>query len=135
MATRVLVVEDDPEIRRSLCEYLADDGFDVIAAHDGEHALRLAAAGSPDVILLDIGLPRLDGTEFAERWRARSKAAQVPIVAMSGMIEGSDLASQLGATEFRAKPLDLRELADLLRTITSKEEQKDKKDYKAADCR
>lgn len=108
-----------------MCEYLADEGFDVIAAHDGEHALRLAAAGSPDIIVLDIALPLLDGSEFAGRWRQRSGRDGVPIVAMSGMIEGAQLARQLGATEFRAKPLDLAELAELLRALTSKNGKKD----------
>lgn len=117
---RVLVVEDDPEIRRSILEYLGDDGFDVFGAHDGEHALRLAAAGDPDVILLDISLPRLDGTEFVERWRARMGPGTPPIVAMSGRTEGAELARQFGAAEFLPKPLDLAELTTLLRTYPSK---------------
>lgn len=121
---RVLVVEDDPEIRRSICEYLGDDGFDVIGAHDGEHALRLAAAGDPDVILLDISLPHLDGTEFAERWRARMGPGTPPIVAMSGRTDGAELARQFGAAEFLAKPLDLAALATLLRRFPTRPKNK-----------
>lgn len=121
MGTRVLLVEDDPDIRRSICEYLAAEGFDVIVAHDGAHALRLAAAGRPEVILLDIGLPGVDGREFAERWRERAGPRTVPIVAMSGMTEGRELAEQLGAVEFRPKPLDLAEVAQILRRLTQRD--------------
>ena len=120
---RVLVVEDDPDIRRSIAECLRDEGFDVIVAHDGEHALRLAAAGNPDVILLDLSLPRVDGVEFTQRWRERVGEATVPILAMSGRPGGAEIAQQIGAADYRPKPLDLAEIADLLRGLATKRER------------
>lgn len=117
---RVLVVEDDPDIRGAITACLDEQGFDVIVAHDGEHALRLAAAARPDVILLDLGLPMVDGAEFTQRWRERVGEATVPILAMSGRPEGAQLARQIGAADFRPKPLDLAEIATLLRALGEK---------------
>src|SRR2546425_7818387 len=75
---RVLVVEDDDATRVMLTEYLGEEGFAVSSALDGAHALRAAAAGMPDLIVLDIGLPILDGTGFARQWRGGPGAGPVP---------------------------------------------------------
>src|SRR2546428_640052 len=71
---RVLVVEDDDATRVMLTEFLSEEGFAVSSALDGAHALRAAAAGMPDLIVLDIGLPILDGTGLARQWRERAGA-------------------------------------------------------------
>src|SRR2546428_6652330 len=75
---RVLVVEDDDATRVMLTEFLSEEGFAVSSALDGAHALRAAAAGMPDLIVLDIGLPILDGTGFARQWRGRAGAGPHP---------------------------------------------------------
>src|SRR2546427_4099701 len=75
---RVLVVEDDDATRVMLTEFLSEEGFAVSSALDGAHALRAAAAGMPDLIVLDIGLPILDGTGFARQWRGGAGAGAGP---------------------------------------------------------
>ena len=78
---RVLIVEDDDAIREMLSVAFSDAGLDIVAALDGMHALRTAVAIRPDVVLLDLGLPALDGTGYLKRWRERDKSAQrVPVI-------------------------------------------------------
>jgi DNA-binding response OmpR family regulator len=114
---RVLIVEDDECTRDALVDFLSDEGFAVESALDGQEALGVAAAGDLDVIVLDLGLPVLDGMSFADIWRRRPGRARVPIVATSALPQGKALASDLGAAAFRSKPLDFPALADLLRTM------------------
>lgn len=110
---RVLVIEDDEDVRRMIATALGDEGFEVLTAHDGYHALRIVASGRPDVIVLDFGLPHLDGPSFAEQWRTRFPPdRQVPIVGMSGLPNGPELARQSQVNEFLPKPLDLDALVE-----------------------
>lgn len=113
---RVLVVEDDECTRDALVDYLNDEGFAVESALDGQEALGVAAAGGLDVIVLDLGLPVLDGRAFVDIWRRHPARARVPIVATSGLPQGEALAAEFGAVAFRSKPFDLRAFAELLRT-------------------
>src|SRR4051812_30765452 len=78
---RVLTAEDDPIVRAELRAILEEDGFDVCDARDGEEAVRVARAARPDLILMDLSLPRLDGVEAAKRIRAERA---VPFVAITG---------------------------------------------------
>jgi len=114
---RVLVVEDDDATRVMLTEFLSEEGFAVSSALDGAHALRAAAAGMPDLIVLDIGLPILDGTGFARQWRERPGADAIPIIAVSGLPYGEQMAREIGAIAFYRKPLDLPAFAQVLREI------------------
>jgi len=117
---RVLVVEDDETTRDALVQFLSDEGFSVESALDGQEALGLAAGGGLDIIVLDLGLPLLDGAAFADIWRKSPRSERVPIVAMSGLPGGEEIAAGLGAAAFRSKPLDLGALADLLRTTVNR---------------
>lgn len=112
---RVLVVEDDACTRDALVQFLSDEGFSVESALDGQEALGVAADGGLDVIVLDLGLPVLDGAAFADIWRHHPGSERVPIVAMSGLPQGNVIASGFGAAAFRSKPVDFVALADLLR--------------------
>jgi two-component system cell cycle sensor histidine kinase/response regulator CckA len=114
---RVLVVEDDAPTREVVAEALSDEGFTVTAARDGADALELASARHPDVIVLDIGLPTLDGPSFAARWRERGAAAEVPIVVMSGRPDGPEAATAMAAAAFYRKPLDLLALSATIRAL------------------
>jgi CheY-like chemotaxis protein len=116
---RVLVIEDDECTRDALVDYLSDEGFAVESAIDGQEALGVAAAGGLDIIVLDLGLPVLDGRAFADIWRTNPSRARVPIVATSGLPQGAALAAEFGAVAFRGKPFDLRAFADLLRTTVA----------------
>jgi DNA-binding response OmpR family regulator len=82
--TRVLFVEDDPAARAGYMKYLVHHGLDVVTASTGHDALALAMASVPDVIVLDLGLPDLDGWEVARRLRADPETVAVPIIALTG---------------------------------------------------
>jgi DNA-binding response OmpR family regulator len=113
---RVLVVEDDEEIAQVLQRSLRLDGYEVRLAGDGETALEEASAYHPDLVILDLGLPRLDGIEVARRLRA---ADDVPILmltardAVESRVEGLDS----GADDYLVKPFERQELLARLRAL------------------
>ena len=106
-ALRVLVVEDDDETRLMLREALTDEGFEVITAQDGSHALRTVAAGSPDVIVIDFGLPVMSGPEAVQEWRTRRPGDRVPIIGMSALPDGPAIARKLQLSSFLRKPFEI----------------------------
>jgi two-component system response regulator MprA len=113
---RVLVVEDDEEIAQVLQRSLRLDGYEVRLAADGETALEEASAYHPDLVILDLGLPRLDGIEVARRLRASD---DVPILmltardAVESRVEGLDS----GADDYLVKPFERQELLARLRAL------------------
>ena len=113
---RVLVVEDDDEIAQVLQRSLRLEGYEVRIAGDGEAALDQAAAYHPDLVILDLGLPKLDGIEVARRLRA---ADDVPILmltardAVESRVEGLDS----GADDYLVKPFERQELLARLRAL------------------
>jgi two-component system, cell cycle response regulator DivK len=84
LGTRVLFIEDEASTRRGYTAYLSGRGYDVSEATTGEHALTLATHCVPDVIVLDLGLPDIDGWEVARRLKASPQTAAVPIIALTG---------------------------------------------------
>ncbi len=116
-AVRVLVVEDDQEIAQVLQRSLRLDGYDVKLAGDGVQALEEAHAFLPDVIVLDLGLPRLDGIDVAKR--LRDDGDDVPILvltardALESRVEGLDV----GADDYLVKPFERQELLARLRAL------------------
>jgi two-component system KDP operon response regulator KdpE len=112
--SRVLVVDDDPRILRTLEVNLRARGYDVTLARTGEDALKLAARDHPDVVILDLGLPELDGLEVVSGLRGWTS---VPIVVLSG--RGSESAKvealDLGADDYLTKPFGMDELFARLR--------------------
>jgi len=112
--TTVLVVDDEPQIVRALRINLAARGYRVLAAPDGTSALRIAADGKPDVIVLDLGLPDVDGTSVIEhlrRWTA------VPVIVLSARTDPADKVRALdaGADDYVTKPFGMDELLARLR--------------------
>ena len=112
--SRVLVVDDEPAIHRFLTPVLAAQDYEVLRANTGADALRLIAADPPDVVVLDLGLPDLDGKDVIARVRAWS---DVPIVVLSARErEGEKIAAlDLGADDFVNKPFGVGELMARLR--------------------
>lgn len=112
----VLVIEDDPGIARVIRLYLEQDGHQVSTASDGVAGLKLARECAPDLIVLDLMLPRLDGTEICRTLRAES---DVPIIMVTARVsEGDRLAGlDLGADDYVAKPFSPRELAARVRAV------------------
>jgi PAS domain S-box-containing protein len=115
---RVLVVDDNIDAAESLALLLGPEGHEVVVAHDGEQALKAMAGWRPDVVLLDIGMPRLDGLEVARRVRARYPCAPIKLVATTGWGQQRDLDASraAGFDEHLVKPVDslavLRIVAD-----------------------
>jgi CheY-like chemotaxis protein len=109
---RVLVVEDKADTRRSLCTLLCLWGHETATAADGDAALEAATRLCPDVILLDIGLPRLDGWEVARRIRQVPGMGDVRLVALTGYGAPADRArsQEVGVDQHLVKPVDLNEL-------------------------
>jgi two-component system KDP operon response regulator KdpE len=110
MSGRILVVDDELEMQRALRAGLGYRGFDVRAVSSGEEGLQEAASWRPDVILLDLGLPGLDGFATLERLRGRSRAAVLVISVMPGESD-KVRALQLGADDYLVKPFGMEELA------------------------
>lgn len=113
-AIRVLVVDDEPQIHRFLRPALAANGYDVVQALTGEDAVRRAASDAPDLIVLDLGLPDIDGKEVIRRVREWS---QVPIIVLSARDREAEkiAALDLGADDFINKPFGIGELMARLR--------------------
>ena len=84
--TRVLVVDDEPQIRRALSVNLNARGYDVDVAASGEEALRRAASSHPDVVLLDLGLPGIDGTDVVRGLRGWSTAPIIVLTVPNGLV-------------------------------------------------
>jgi two-component system KDP operon response regulator KdpE len=112
--TRVLVVDDDPQIRRALKINLSARGYTVLTAPDGTTALHAAAHDRPDVIVLDLGLPDLDGTDVITGLRGWSTT---PIIVLSARTDSSDKVGALdaGADDYITKPFGMAELLARLR--------------------
>jgi DNA-binding response OmpR family regulator len=101
---RVLVVDDDTSIRELLHSALVEEGYDVMLAVDGRDALSVMERWIPDVIVLDLMMPLMDGWAFAKEVRDRY---DVPIIAVSAVTELPRHATALGVSDFLTKPFDL----------------------------
>ncbi len=116
MVTRVLLIDDDAELLTLLEEFLGGEGFEVGKAGDGEEGLRLAREWAPDLVVLDVMLPRLAGFEVLRRLRETSA---VPVLMLSARGEPVDriIGLELGADDYLAKPFNPRELAARIRAV------------------
>jgi two-component system KDP operon response regulator KdpE len=112
--TKVLVVDDEPQIVRALRINLSARGYSVLTAHDGTTALKAAAEGKPDVVVLDLGLPDVDGTEVIAGLRGWTT---VPIIVLSARVDSADKVEALdaGADDYVTKPFGMDELLARLR--------------------
>ena len=120
----VLVVEDDREIADMLELYLRHDGFQTVRAADGESALQLFRAARPDLVLLDVGLPKLDGLEVLRRIRA---ACRTPVVMLTARSEEIDeiLGLGLGADSYLMKPCSPRRVMAHVKAVLRRDEAGD----------
>jgi len=114
-SARVLVVDDEPQIQRFLKPALTAAGYDVLQAMTGAEALKMLATGAPDAMILDLGLPDMDGKDVIANARAWS---QVPIIILSARDRESEkiAALDLGADDYIEKPFGIGELTARIRT-------------------
>src|SRR5262245_54435694 len=103
----ILIVDDEASISRSLAGILADEGFDVVQAHDGEAALQLMQEQPCDLVLLDIWMPGMDGVQTLQRMKAMQTRICVIVMSGHGNIETAVKATRLGAFDYLEKPLSL----------------------------
>jgi two-component system KDP operon response regulator KdpE len=112
----VLVVDDEPPIRRLLRTSLGAQGFQVLEAATGQGALDLLARDAPEVVLLDLGLPDLEGLEVVRRLRASGSKTAVIVLSSRGDEQGKVQALDLGADDYVTKPFGMAELVARIRT-------------------
>jgi CheY-like chemotaxis protein len=111
-----LVIEDDPDMRSLLVLMLEDRGHHVLAASDGRQGLDLLRHESPDLILLDMKMPVMDGWEFARQYRATHDSVS-PIVVMTAAEDPRQRAEEVGAAAWLGKPVELDLLYDTVDQI------------------
>jgi DNA-binding response OmpR family regulator len=116
MSKRILVVDDEPKIVEVVGDYLRNAGFSVTTAADGEGAVTSARSQPPDLVVLDLGLPGLDGLDVT---RALRHASSVPIIMLTARGEETDrvLGLELGADDYVVKPFSPRELVARVRSV------------------
>ena len=116
MAQTILVVDDEPQIVRLVRAYLEEAGFRVVIASDGQQALYVARHEMPDLVVLDILMPHVDGLEFTRRIR---RERNVPIVMLTARAEETDriVGLELGADDYVTKPFSPRELVARIRAV------------------
>jgi DNA-binding response OmpR family regulator len=110
----ILIVDDDPRIRQVIRDVLTEEGFTVATAADGPQAIRRAADQPPALVVLDMGLPRMDGYEVAAALRAAHGRA-LPILTITADGGAADKARRVGAFAYLRKPFDLDDLVAAVR--------------------
>jgi DNA-binding response OmpR family regulator len=116
MSKSILVVDDKANVRTLVRDYLSEQGFHVSVADNGQNALYAARHEKPDLILLDIMMPEMDGFEFIRAYR---KESETPIILLTAKLEESDkvVGLELGADDYITKPFGMRELVARIRTV------------------
>ncbi len=110
--SRILVIEDEPDLQKILAYNLRKEGYEVLQALDGSEGLRVARAQKPDMVLLDLMLPDLPGTEVCKALKAEAATRDIPILMLTAKGEEIDrvLGFELGAEDYVVKPFSVREL-------------------------
>jgi phosphate regulon transcriptional regulator PhoB len=128
MKEKILVVEDEKDIVKMLDYNLKKEGFRTISAHDGEDALDLANREHPDLIILDLMLPGMDGLEVCKTLKKNTKTTSTPIIMLTAKSQESDkiVGLELGADDYVTKPFSPRELIARVKAVLRRIKEKDK---------
>lgn len=116
---RVLICDDDPVILRLLEVNLELEGYDVLTANHGEEAFEIASRELPDLVILDIMMPRLDGYQTCQKLKEQSSTEQIPVVFLSAKAQASDIekGKSFGVSEYLTKPFDPNDLLDVVERL------------------
>ncbi len=119
MTQRILVVDDDKSIVKVLTAYLEQSGYQVLPAYDGEMALHALRRERPDLVILDLMMPRRDGYEVTRIVRADKTLAATPIILLTARVEDSDkiVGLELGADDYVTKPFNAREVVARVKSL------------------
>ena len=117
--TRILLVEDNEMNRDMLSRRLARKGYQVLAAVDGETGLSMAQSETPDLILMDLSLPVMDGWEATRRLKADERTRRIPVIALTAhaMSDDREKALEAGCDDYDTKPVVLPRLLDKIQTL------------------
>ena len=126
MKQKILVVEDEKDIRELVQHHLAKSGFETLVASDGQEAFQKIQKSRPDLIVLDLMLPEMDGKELAKLLRAREETKDIPIVMLTAKTEEVDriIGFELGADDYIPKPFSPRELVLRVKAVLKRTEKK-----------
>jgi DNA-binding response OmpR family regulator len=115
----VLVADDDPDILSLVTLRLERSGYDVVSAGDGEQALATALARTPDLALLDVMMPKLDGYEVTERLRGEEATRYLPIILLTARVQEADIARgiEAGADDYVEKPFSTQALSKRVQAV------------------
>jgi two-component system alkaline phosphatase synthesis response regulator PhoP len=121
---RILVVDDEKDLVDLISYNLQRNGFDILAAYNGNEAIEVAQREQPDLVILDLMLPGIDGTEVARRLKADSRTAQIPIIMLTAKSEETDVVVglTLGADDYVTKPFSVKILLARLNTVLRRAE-------------
>jgi DNA-binding response OmpR family regulator len=115
---KILVVDDDEHILKSLSQYLELEDFEVVSASNGSDALNLFAEAKPDLVVLDVMMPGMDGFQVLETLRSSDRPT-IPVLMLTARDQHTDIMKgyQMGATSYLIKPFNLDELVDAIREL------------------
>lgn len=121
MATRVLLAEDDAHIVESLTFVLDRNGFEVESALDGEAAIRSLRANPPDILILDVMLPKVNGFEVLKLVKADARLRTMPVIVLTAKGQPQDrrMAEEIGVEGFMTKPFSNRDVVEAVRRVTA----------------
>jgi CheY-like chemotaxis protein len=121
-STTIMVVEDNDASRDALARRLARRGYQIVLAVDGHEAVSLGRSARPDLILMDLGLPGIDGWEATRQLKSDAATAQIPIIVLSAhaMTNDRDMALAAGGDDFDTKPVRFHQLLEKIETLLSR---------------
>ncbi|RMG73546.1 MAG: response regulator [Chloroflexi bacterium] len=116
---KVLIVEDNMMIQEILSERLKLRGFDVVVASDGQEGIDTAVSQIPDIILMDVSLPLVDGWEATRQLKANESTKHIPIIALTAhaLLEAKQTSFEAGCDDFETKPINFNQLMDKINTL------------------
>ena len=128
MKEKILIVDDEKDIVKMLDYNLKKEGFRTLSAHDGEDALDLASRERPDLIVLDLMLPGMDGLEVCKALKKESKLASIPVIMLTAKKQETDkvVGLELGADDYVTKPFSPRELIARIKAVLRRSQEKEK---------
>lgn len=121
---RILLVEDNEMNRDMLSRRLLRKGYSVLIAHDGEQGLEMALSQIPDLILMDISLPFMDGCQVTRRLKGNLRTRHIPVIALTAhaLLTDRDKAFEAGCDDYDTKPVDFERLLEKLENLLTKKE-------------